>query len=250
MTKSDRLKREKDFHDDRFGGDDSNRKVANKYYYATKHALKVYKQIIIKHSKNKKLLEYGCGADNNLIDFIKIGAKVTGIDISTKGILKAKEKIKNSKYYADYFVMDAGNVTFNDSSFDIVIGSGIIHHLDIVESYKELTRILKPDGRIVFFEPLGHNPFINLYRKLTPKMRTKDEHPLIKSDIALLSDYFHNVEPEYYSLFALLGVPFQSNLLYSFLQKIDRVVFTVLPFMKKYAWIVLIHAHSPKKNNL
>jgi len=248
MKNSDRLKREKGFHDERFGGDDGNRKAARKYYRATKHAAKAYKQIIIKHSKNKKLLEYGCGSGGNLIDFIKTGAKVTGIDISTEGILKAKERIKHSEqYHAEYFVMDAENMSFNDSDFDIVIGEGIIHHLDISASYKELTRVLKPNGHVVFSEPLGHNPFINLYRKLTPKMRTEDEHPLIKSDIILLSDYFYNVEPRYYSLFTLLGVPFKSDLLDSLLQKIDKVVFAILPFMKKYAWIVLIHAYNPKK---
>ena len=40
---------------------------------------------------------------------------------------------------------------------------------------------------ILFFEPLGTNPFINFYRYLTPSSRSKDEHPLLKED-------FENIE--------------------------------------------------------
>ena len=41
---------------------------------------------------------------------------------------------------------------------------------------------LPSKGNLIFIEPLGTNPIINLYRKLTPKSRSKDEHPLINKD--------------------------------------------------------------------
>ena len=34
----------------------------------------------------------------------------------------------------------------------------------------ELSRIIKPNGECIFQEPMGHNPIINLYRKLTPNI--------------------------------------------------------------------------------
>lgn len=44
----------------------------------------------------------------------------------------------------------------------------------------------------MFFEPLGHNLLINLYRRLTPELRTEDEHPLVACDLERLVNYFHD----------------------------------------------------------
>jgi SAM-dependent methyltransferase len=73
-----------------------------------------------------------------------------------------------------FLVMDAESLGFDEGSFDVVVGSGILHHLALRQS-----RVLRPDGCAVFVDPLGHNIFIRLYRKLTPSMRTADEHPLL-----------------------------------------------------------------------
>ena len=83
---------------------------------------------------------------------------------------------------------------FNDNSFDIIYGSGILHHLDISLCLKEMYRLLKPGGRFLFIEPLGTNPLINFYRKLTPKSRSKDEHPLINDDFELIKKIFISYE--------------------------------------------------------
>ena len=81
-------------------------------------------------------------------------------------------------------------------------------------------------------------------------MRTEDEHPLKQKDIKLLKQYFQNVEIEYFSLFTLLAVPFRNKFffdqLYEFLRSIDMAVF-LIPFFKKYAWSVIIHASNPRK---
>ena len=247
---TNRLEKEQSFHDKRFKGDDSERKEVGKYYSVNKNQNNRYIETISKYCKGKKLLEYGCGTGRESKKWLKLGAILTGIDISPEGIKKAKEKIVNTDYNADYFVMNAERTEFPDDSFDIAVGTGIIHHLNLLISYKELYRILKKNGHAIFAEPLGHNPFINLYRALTPQMRTEDEHPLSLEDIRLLNKYFHNVEIEYFSLFTLLAVPFRNMLFFdklcSLLRNIDKAVFLV-PFIKRYAWIAIIHASNPKK---
>jgi ubiquinone/menaquinone biosynthesis C-methylase UbiE len=248
-----RLEKERSFHDKRFNGADSERKRARKYYSVNMHTMNRYFEIISMYCTNKKLLEYGCGTGSGSEQWLKFGAILVGIDISPKGIKIAKERLKNTKYDADYFVMNAENTGFNDSSFDIVVGTGIIHHLDILHSYQELCRILKKNGHAVFMEPLGHNPFINLYRALTPKMRTEDEHPLKLKDIEILKQCFYNVDVEYFSLFTLLAVPFRSMFFFDklccFFRNIDKMAFQI-PFIKRYAWMVIIHASNPKKGFL
>ncbi len=244
-----RLEKEKAFHDVQYG-EVNVRKNAGKYYSVTYHLNDRYNELIAKHSDGKKLLEYGCGKGSGSKQWLEYGAILTGIDISPEGIKIAKEAISKTEYDADYFVMDAEETDFDDNTFDIVVGTGIIHHLDVLKSYQELSRILKEDGRIVFSEPLGHNPFINLYRNLTPKMRTEDEHPLMQKDLDLLKQYFNTIETEYFILFSLLAVPFRKtfffNMLYKFLISFDKLVFHI-PFLRKYAWMVILHASNPKR---
>ena len=66
---------------------------------------------------------------------------------------------------------------FQDNEFDLIYGTGVLHHLELEKCLNEIRRILKKDGEIIFIEPMGTNPFINLYRLLTPKSRSEDEHP-------------------------------------------------------------------------
>ncbi len=248
---TNRLEKEQSFHDKRFfEGEDSTRKKARKYYSINRYPRNRYVEIASKYCKGKKLLEYGCGAGSESEQWLKFGAILTGIDISPEGIKKATERIANTEYSADYFVWNAESTEFRDGSFDIVVGTAIIHHLDLSNSYQELSRILTKNGHAVFFEPLGHNPFTNLYRALTPQMRTADEHPLKLKDIRLLEQYFYNVEVEYFSLFTLLAVPFRNmfffDKLYRFLRSIDKAVF-LIPLINRYAWTAIIHASNPRK---
>lgn len=74
--------------------------------------------------------------------------------------------------------MGGEQLNYPDGFFDIAVGFAIIHHLDLNLAIPELYRVLKPGGIAYFAEPLGGNPVINLYRKLTPQYRTQDEEPI------------------------------------------------------------------------
>jgi len=245
-----RLEIERKFHDHRFADNDSIRTNIKKYYVINNIALKKYYDIIYTNCKNKKLLEYGCGTGDNIKIFNSFNAHVTGIDISQEGINKANKKIMTNKLDADCYVMDAENTDFKNNSFDIIAGRGIIHHLNIEKIYSETSRILNQHGHAVFMEPLGHNPLINLYRKLTPNIRTPDEHPLIRKDLKLLKKYFYDVDIQYFSLLTLITVPFRNsfifNLLFKTLCLIDRIILGI-PFIRDLAWIAVIHASKPIK---
>src|SRR3546814_15436315 len=80
--------------------------------------------------------------------------------------------------HATFSVDNAEQTSFPDASFDRIGGSGILHHLDLDSAYAEIARLLKPGGRAVFLEPLGHNPLYHAYRDRPPPMRTENENPL------------------------------------------------------------------------
>jgi ubiquinone/menaquinone biosynthesis C-methylase UbiE len=248
----DRVTRERAFHDKRYGRDDM-RASAGKYYSIMENARSQYKRLIAGYCKGKKLLEYGCGVGDESLEWLKRGAIVTGIDISGEAISRTKNIISENGYIANYYVMNAEKTEFADGSFDLIVGTGILHHLDLTNSFAELSRILKPDGHGIFIEPLGHNPIINFYRWLTPSMRTEDEHPLMDKDIQLLSEYFYEVQTYYYNLCTIVAVPIRNKsyfqYTYRMLQSMDKILFT-LPYLKKFAWIVVLHVSRPKRDKI
>ena len=110
--------------------------------------------------------------------------------------------------------MDSHDLKFEDETFDLIIGRGILHHLDFNIAIKEIKRVLKKNGEAYFQEPLGDNPLLKLFRLFTPNLRTKDERPFFKKDIINLEKDF-NVEFKYYGMFSFIASiitsPFTSN---------------------------------------
>jgi len=241
-----RLKREQEFHDQRFAGEDIRRKAVSKYYEIAKKAQNKYEAIILDICSEKKILEYGCGAGENSIKWIDKGACVVGIDISNEAIKKAEQRaISNQSHKkSEYYVRDAENTGFSDEEFDGIVGSGIIHHLNIDNSVKEINRILKKGGTAVFIEPLGHNIFINYFRKKTPNLRSVDEHPLLEGDISKIKENFEDVHCHYFCLLSFISLVFARtglyNTVYNFTSFLDMVLFSVMPFMRKNAWLVVV----------
>jgi len=254
MSSTGRIEKEREFHDERFGGDDGARSGAQKYYAIALEVREYFKNHILECSqRGGNLLEYGCAMGSEQSgDWMDAGCRITGIDISPEAIQRANDAIKGSQYdgLAEYYVMNAEEMTFGDNRFDLIVGSGIIHHLDLNKSFSEIARVMTDNGCAVFNEPMGHNPIINLYRKLTPAMRTDDEHPLLVSDIELMKKYFNVVDVRYFNLFTLMAVPFRKTPFFkqvlSGLKALDNVLFKI-PFFRKYAWNVVLHLEKPKQ---
>ena len=138
-------------------------------------------QAIARYAKDKDVLDYGCYDGWMTPRYRAIGpSSITGLDISENAIIKAKVKYGD---VARFYTGDAHAMPFPDASFDIVVGRGILHHLDFDAAVEEIRRVLRPGGRAIFVEPLDDNPGAKLLRALTPRARTKDEKPLTRSKI-------------------------------------------------------------------
>jgi SAM-dependent methyltransferase len=147
-------------------------------------------------------------------------------------------------------VMDAEQLEFPDASFDIVCGSGILHHLDLARAYAEIARVLAPTGIGVFTEPLGHNPAINAYRNRTPALRTVDEHPLLMDDLKLAERFFGEVDRRFFTLSSLAAIPIRNRpgfeRLLGGLDGLDRWLFRIAPVLRRHAWMVAITLCDPR----
>ena len=176
---------------------------------------------------------------------------VTGIDVSEVAIEQAQQLAaeRGLTDYATFIHMDAEALTFPDERFDVVLGNGILHHLDLDTALAEIRTGVAPGGWAAFKEPMGHNPFINGYRKLTPNQRPDDEHPLLRSDLVTIAKEFEDTDFQYFNLTDLLALgalrflSFES--IRSGLAKLDRQIFTRVPSAGRFGWMVGIEVHKP-----
>jgi SAM-dependent methyltransferase len=242
-SSSDRLSREAEFHDRLYSA--ATREAAGKYYAVVRRSRDAYRRILLEHAaRRERILEYGCGEGSYALDLAAVGAYVTGIDISTVAIDKSigEARKRGLSERAEFVVMNAEATTFADNSFDLVCGTGILHHLNLANSYWEIARVLKPTGRAVFVEPLGHNPVINWYRRRTPAMRTPDEHPLLMSDLRLASRYFRRVDLDFNHFLSLLTVPLRNSYFFepacALASGIDGLLMKMIPPFRRWAWTV------------
>lgn len=142
---------------------------------------------------DKRVLLYGCGPANDTRDLLNAGAvSIAGIDISDVEIADAWRQAREGGYAnrVEFRAGDAHETGFPDDSFDLIIGTAILHHLDVPRALREIRRILAPGGRAVFLEPLAGNPLLRLGRWLTPAARTDDEHPFTVDDWQHCADAF------------------------------------------------------------
>ena len=204
---------------------------------------------ISEKAKNKIVLDYGCGTGSLTQKIARLNpTKLTGIDISEVSINNAIENAKNLNLQIEYIIDNCEATKLKIETFDLVFGSGILHHLNLNKAINEINRVLKNGGEMVFLEPLGTNPLINFYRRLTPNSRSLDEHPFLKKDFDLINSLFNHVTVKYYGFFTLVFFLFyknpQKSLLFKAISKLDNYFFRIKCF-KNLAWSVLIIA---KKN--
>jgi ubiquinone/menaquinone biosynthesis C-methylase UbiE len=109
-----------------------------------------------------KILEIGCGCGHRIADFQRWGASahnLYGIDYLNEFVVEAK------KNYSAYKIFQASghDLPFEDESFDIVMQSTVFSSIlnNELRSLiaKEMLRVLKSDGIILWYDFRYPNPF-------------------------------------------------------------------------------------------
>lgn len=136
---------------------------SEKYHETLYRDVKEYPSLIVRHNyilnlidaekkDYKKVLDIGCGPGEMLIDLMKRGYSVSGIDISEGMIAVAKDNI-STKMPGGEFDLKIGDIEkldIKDESFDVVICAGVIEYLGKDDkALSELNRVLKKDGVLI-----------------------------------------------------------------------------------------------------
>lgn len=151
-----------------------------------------------------KVLEIGCGTGLFTRKFYAATkANITAIDISEDLLSEARKLLPEVTFKTD----DAMHMSFQNAEFDVVFGSSILHHLEFDSSLKEIYRVLKPGGRMIFAEPNMINPQIFIQKNI----------PIIKKWLGDSPDESAIVRWKFSKLMTMIGFKYVKIFPYDFL---------------------------------
>ena len=216
------------------------------------HVMSVVKQHF--QSEDQKLLDFGCGKGDSSLIFCRIGYEVFGFDISPNNIAIA-ERLSEKYGMSDrthFKVGVAEKLDYPSDFFDAVVGTDILHHVEISQAMSECSRVLKKGGLAVFHEPI-RVPVFDALREtrfgnwLVPKKVsierhiTQDERKLTVDDLEMIRKIGGNCTTDRFLLLSRLdrfikrakGKP-------PFFETVDLKLLTRLPFLKSFGGVVVI----------
>jgi ubiquinone/menaquinone biosynthesis C-methylase UbiE len=215
----------------------------------------------------KYLLDLGCGAGENSVYFATLGARCVASDYSPGMVETALKLAEKNGVVVEGRVVNAMAIDFPDNTFDIVYASNLLHHIpDPKVTLQEMHRVLKPGGFACFWDPLKHNPVINVYRRMATEVRTEDETPLDISLVKFIKSLYCQTSYDTFWI-AALWIFLKFYLIekvnpnqerywkkiilehqrlapeYRWLEKCDRYL-KKLPLMKRMAWNLAVVARK------
>lgn len=215
---------------------------------------------------NKKILDLGCGAGESSVYFALKGARCVASDYSPGMLETARGLAEKYKVRIVTRRLNAMCMDFPADTFDIVYAANLLHHVNAERALVEIHRVLKPKGIACVWDPLKHNPAINVYRRIASRVRTKDESPLDIGIVDVVRKLFSKVTYETFwfaTLWIFLRFYFIEGVdpnrerywkkilqeekrlrpTYLRLEKWDRIIKRI-PYMRRFGWNIAIVAEK------
>ena len=123
-----------------------------------------------------RIVEVGCGTGLFTEPLTKLGVHVTAVELSPELLELARGRSG----------IDSSLVTFVEgrfedadlpNDFDAVVGSSVLHHLDVMPALRRARAVLKSGGTIAFAEPNMLNPQIALQKNIPILKRWAGDSP-------------------------------------------------------------------------
>ncbi|MBU6401080.1 MAG: methyltransferase domain-containing protein, partial [Verrucomicrobia bacterium] len=99
----------------------------------------------------KRVVEVGFGAGTDFIQWLRAGAKTSGIDLTQEALDHLRHRIAVYRLPApeEIKVGDAENLPFESDQFDLGYSFGVLHHTPNTEkAIGELVRVVRPGGEV------------------------------------------------------------------------------------------------------
>ena len=179
------------------------KEIEQKRYAHHYHLVELFDEYRNPSQDSNKLLEIGCSAGVDTVQWYKAGYDVTAVDLTEAAIAIAKERAEREGYDIDYRVANAEELNIPENTYDKVYSFGVLHHTpDIQKSIDEVNRILKPEGKAIIMLYAKYS-LVNFIHRLfslpyeSPR-NLKDHCPVVytysKKELEELFSNFKNIE--------------------------------------------------------
>lgn len=118
-------------------------------------------RILAAMPENAEILDVGAGAGIvEMMNFKGIARHVCGVDLDPR--------VEQNPYLDEGRHADAGKIPYESGRFDMVFADNVMEHLEHPdEVFREICRVLKPGGRLLFKTP-NRNHYMPLIARATP----------------------------------------------------------------------------------
>jgi ubiquinone/menaquinone biosynthesis C-methylase UbiE len=105
-------------------------------------------------SPSGRFLEAGCGPAANAFQLAQEGVEVAGVDLSRTALQAASAAFAERGLSGEFVLGDVRELPFPDESFDFVYAGGVVEHFrETGRAVSEMTRVLRPKGRLLLTVP-------------------------------------------------------------------------------------------------
>jgi SAM-dependent methyltransferase len=160
--------------------------------------------------KGKKILDVGCGEGEDGMILARLGAQVTGLDVSPGAIelAKARAALNGVSANTNFVCAPLDATTLPEQSFDVIWIDNVLHHVldDLEGVMKSLLKAAKPGALIICIEPFNLIKALRKIRFLVPVHTevTPGERPLEQHDLAVLHKVLPGLKRRHFSFLGRL----------------------------------------------
>jgi 2-polyprenyl-3-methyl-5-hydroxy-6-metoxy-1,4-benzoquinol methylase len=205
---------------------------------------------------NRRVLDVGCGEGDTSVLLARLGATVTGIDVSPGAVRVARQRASTSGVgdRTTFVCSPLEQAELPLKSFDIIWCEAFLHHVldelpDMLEKFKQWCA---PTGVILISEPVNLSPALRRLRlALLPAPKaTPDERPLTADEVQLIRSHLRNASVRYFDFFGRLdrlvlvddfyeGASWPRRAVSYALHSLDSILFS-LPTTRRLASVVVV----------
>jgi len=102
--------------------------------------------------KGEKVLDFGCGRGEILVQAAKTGAQAFGVDYADSALKFSRQALEKNKVKAEVLKIKDEKLPFENSFFDVVFLLDVVEHLypsQLKKVLNEIKRVLMPQGHLI-----------------------------------------------------------------------------------------------------